>query len=72
MGVEEKNSRRSGPNHCAGLRIVDHGAEFMSRAVEDWACQRGVAPDFTRPGKPTDNGHIESFSGRLWVISLRR
>ncbi len=21
--------------------------------------------DFTRPGKPTDNGHIESFNGRL-------
>jgi transposase InsO family protein len=24
-----------------------------------------VALDFTRPGKPTDNGHIESFNGRL-------
>ncbi len=21
--------------------------------------------DFTRPGEPTDNGHIESFNGRL-------
>lgn len=21
--------------------------------------------DFTRPGKPTDNSHIESFNGRL-------
>ena len=44
---------------------VDHGTEFMSRALEDWAYQRGVALDFTRPGKPTDNGHIESFNGRL-------
>lgn len=26
---------------------------------------RGVQLDFTRPGKPTDNGHIESFNGRL-------
>lgn len=24
-----------------------------------------MALDFTRPGKPTDNGHIESFNGRL-------
>lgn len=38
--------------------------EFMSRALEDWAYRRGVQLDFTRPGKPTDNGHIESFNGR--------
>lgn len=44
---------------------VDHGTEFMSRVLEDWAHARGVALDFTRPGKPTDNGHIESFNGRL-------
>ena len=44
---------------------VDHGTEFMSRALEDWAWRRGVQLDFTRPGKPTDNGHIESFNGRL-------
>jgi len=43
---------------------VDHGTEFMSRALEDWAYQRGVQLDFTRPGKPTDNGHIESFNGK--------
>ena len=44
---------------------VDHGTEFTSRALEDWAYANGVALDFTRPGKPTDNGHIESFNGRL-------
>jgi putative transposase len=44
---------------------VDHGTEFTSRALEDWAYARGVALDFTRPGRPTDNGHIESFNGRL-------
>ena len=37
----------------------------MSRALEDWAYRRGVQLDFTRPGKPTDNGHIESFNGWL-------
>src|SRR5690606_16601512 len=30
---------------------VDHGTEFMSRALEDWACARGVQLDFIRPGK---------------------
>jgi putative transposase len=44
---------------------VDHGTEFMSKALEAWAYYRGVQLDFTRPGKPTDNSHIESFNGRL-------
>lgn len=30
---------------------VDHGTEFMSRALEDWAFARGVQLDFIRPGK---------------------
>jgi putative transposase len=44
---------------------VDHGTEFTSRALEDWAWRRGVKLDFIRPGKPMENGHIESFNGRL-------
>jgi len=44
---------------------VDHGTEFTSRVLEDWAYRRGVKLDFIRPGKPTENGHIESFNGRL-------
>lgn len=43
----------------------NHGTEFMSRALEDWAYTRGVQLDFTRPGKPTDNSYIESFNGKL-------
>jgi putative transposase len=44
---------------------VDHGSEFTSKALEDWAWRRGVKLDFVRPGKPMENGHIESFNGRL-------
>jgi len=44
---------------------VDHGTEFMSRALVDWAYQRGVQLDFIRPGKPVENAFIESFNGRL-------
>jgi putative transposase len=44
---------------------VDHGTEFMSKALEEWAWRRGVTLDFIRPGKPNENAHIESFNGRL-------
>jgi putative transposase len=44
---------------------VDHGTEFTSRALEDWAYRRGVQLDFIRPGKPVENAYIESFNGRL-------
>jgi putative transposase len=44
---------------------VDHGTEFMSRALEDWAFARGVQLDFIRPGKPVENAFIEAFNGRL-------
>ena len=44
---------------------VDHGTEFQSRALEDWAYRRGVLLDFIRRGKPVESAFIESFNGRL-------
>ena len=44
---------------------VDNGSEFYSKAMDAWAHRYGVQLEFTRPGKPTDNGHIESFNGKL-------
>jgi putative transposase len=44
---------------------VDHGTEFPSRALEDWAYRRGVQLDFIRPGKLVEIAFIESFNGRL-------
>jgi putative transposase len=44
---------------------VDHGTEFMSRALEDWAWQRGIQLDFIHPGRPIENAYIESFNGKL-------
>jgi putative transposase len=54
-------------NATQGLRsiTVNHGTEFQSRALEDWAYRRGVQFDFIRPGKPVENAFIESFNGRL-------
>jgi putative transposase len=44
---------------------VDNGSEFTSRALDAWAYREDVRLDFSRPGKPTDNAHIESFNARL-------
>lgn len=44
---------------------TDNGSEFAGRAMETWAYQAGVKLDFIRPGKPVENGYIESFNGRL-------
>ena len=57
---------------------VDNGPEFISKALDAWAFENGIALHFIRPGKPTENGHIESFNGRLrdeclnvnWFIDL--
>lgn len=44
---------------------VDNGAEFTSLLMEEWAYFNEVRLHFIPPGKPTDNGHIESFNGKL-------
>ncbi|HHN77190.1 MAG TPA: transposase, partial [Phycisphaerales bacterium] len=57
---------------------VDNGAEFASKRLDQWAYLNKIHPDFSRSGKPTDNGLIEAFNGRLraeclsenWFLSL--
>lgn len=44
---------------------VDNGSEFISRDLDLWADANGVTLDFSRPGKPTDNGFIEAFNSKL-------
>jgi putative transposase len=44
---------------------VDNGSEFCSRVMDAWAYRNKVKLDFIRPGKPVENGFIESFNGRL-------
>ncbi len=44
---------------------VDHGTEFTSRVLDEWAYQRGVLLDFIRAGKPVENCFIEFFNGKL-------
>ena len=44
---------------------VDNGTEFASKAMDLWAYTNGVHLDFIRPGRPVENGYIESFNGKL-------
>ena len=58
--------------------VMYYGPEFVSKNLDLWAWQRGVALDFSRPGKPTDNAYIEAFNARFraeclnahWFLSL--
>ena len=43
----------------------DNGTEFTSKAVQNWAKERGIHWHCIEPGKPTQNSHIESFNGKL-------
>jgi len=44
---------------------IDNGPEFISMALDRWAFRHGVKLDFIQPGKPTQNGHVESFNGHF-------
>jgi putative transposase len=44
---------------------VDNGSEFASSLMDRWAHLKGIRLNFIRPGKPVENGFIESFNGRL-------
>jgi putative transposase len=42
-----------------------YGSEFTSRSLDEWAYINRVKLHFIKPGKPTENAHIESFNERL-------
>jgi putative transposase len=44
---------------------IDNGPEFTSKALDHWAYRNGVHLDFIQPGRPVENGYIESFNGKL-------
>lgn len=43
----------------------DNGPEFRSKAVAQFLQRHGVEAGFIEPGSPWQNGHIESFFGKL-------
>ena len=49
---------------------VANSSEFVSRDLEPWAYSNEVFLDFSRPGKPIDNGFIEAFNSKLRLECL--
>ncbi len=60
------------------MLVVDNGPELRGRELDRWAYENGVKLFFIDPGKPMQNGSIESFNGRFreecldpsWFTSL--
>ena len=59
---------------------TDNGPEFTSRAFIAWTQRHGIEHLLIEPGKPMQNGYIESFNGKFrdeclnehWFQSLRQ
>ena len=45
--------------------VSDNGTEFTSNAILAWQQERDVEWHYIAPGKPMQNGFVESFNGRL-------
>lgn len=45
--------------------VLDNGPELTGRALDAWAAARRVRLRFIAPGKPSQNGFVESFNGRF-------
>jgi len=58
--------------------VMDNGPEFTSKAMFLWSLRTGVRLQFIQPGKPMQNGYVESFNGKFrdeclnehWFASL--
>lgn len=44
---------------------LDNGPEFRSRELLEWVKAKGVELAFSQPGKPQQNGFVESFHSRF-------
>jgi putative transposase len=59
--LEELKQRRGLP-----LKIrSDNGPEFVSRVLDQWAFENGIDWHYIQPGRPMENGYVESFNGRF-------
>lgn len=70
--------RAAGERGYPDMLVVDNGPELRGRDLDRWAHEHGVKLFFIDPGKPMQNGSIESFNGRFreecldqsWFTSL--
>ena len=58
--------------------VTDNGPEFTGKDLDEWAYKNGVRRETIRPGRPMENGYIESFNGKMreeclnehWFVDL--
>jgi transposase InsO family protein len=48
-----------------GMIVSDNGTELTSNAILAWSAETGIAWHYIAPGKPMQNGYVESFNGRM-------
>src|SRR5947209_2960312 len=61
-----------------GAIRCDNGPEFTSLYFEQWSREQSITVVHIQPGKPVQNGHVESFNGRFrdeclnatWFLNL--
>ena len=78
LRVRRVLDRLAAQRGCPEEIHVDNGPEFLGRSVNAWCEEHHVLLWHIEPGKPAQNGHIESFNGRLreeclnanWFINL--
>ena len=59
--LEELKVRRGLPRQIRS----DNGPEFTSRVLDQWVYENGIRWHYIQPGRPMENGYVESFNGRL-------
>ena len=59
--LETVMTRRGKP----GMIVSDNGTELTSHAILAWCAEHRIAWHYIAPGKPMQNGYIESFNGRM-------
>jgi putative transposase len=60
--------------------IVDNGPEFVSHALTEWCQAQQIKLSYIQPGRPMQNGHVESFNGKFrdeclnqhWFVTLHQ
>ena len=72
MSSTTEHRKKLGDYHCLvavrgkpGSGISDNGTELTSTAMLRWQEEAGVSRHYIQPGKPQQNGFVESFNGRL-------
>jgi len=51
---------------CPAMIVSDNGTELTSHAILRWQEECSVLWHDIAPGKPQQNGFVESFNGRFW------